>query len=917
MLGHPLPPMDSPSSPLSPYALVDGYPRLIISRSLVHCARFVIRMSQLRYTGVASVIEIQRSGYPVSLSHSDFLGRYRCIALSHPKLCTILAESSPADACKALLDAGPAIAGTAAAARASAVEAKASGAAWLSDLSAVVGKTRIFLKDHVMRTLEAPRLEASVKATLCLQRAARGMLARMVRSALAAHMPAASAVHVAIGRCDLPAASTALEALLATWSALRAPRHALVEGCRAEATELRGRVQELEEGLEAEAEALRELQLVLSKVSDGGEDPKAAFVKLKVAVNAAAATSKGLDPKLTQLITRAEEVLASCLSSLGVQPKDIPNSLRKSQKVGEDQGPEGGAAEGSGGGAPEQPPEDVAAPGGSKADLLAALEADVRRQEALQENERRMRQATIEKELVASASEATPSVELVKVRLCNDIDAESSTTKVVKGYSEAACGVMFSEGNAVSVLRRGGRALRDGLLKLGDVVIAVDGAPLNGERIAARLNAAPRESYELTVARTLGDSRAGAGKGEHSGWCHVIRAKDGRPLLGQWERRFWVVLEGHTLLFRDTKVGRVVKERTLHLKGAQVKTPVTVLNGKTLRQPPVIASFIERARFPLTFTWPNGEMDHDVVLAVATSADRAAWMKQLNKKVNELKALAPTEGWLMKKSGRKGNTGGGLAGMLTSGWKKRWFVLIQKDEEDGSGGTFSYYKTPTDRQALGTVVINECSQLFLASSGESNKPNSFCVTSLGWADSKPITTVLAAASNEELGRWMKATKRVISMSGGDVQTRSEMKRTVEARVSPQVANLIALSKLDREELLEVPLRKLYEVAAYLQLELTGELAQKATKKLKDKYELQAARTHIVDRLKAAVHEQEALEAAAVAVPRKRQNTTWEAKDQGMGGSGGGKGRARAPSVYEARPHKGGVGGGGRDYASLY
>ena len=85
--------MDSPSSPLSPYALVDGYPRLIISRSLVHCARFVIRMAQLRYTGVASVIEIQRSGYPVSLSHSDFLGRYRCIALSHPKLCAILAES--------------------------------------------------------------------------------------------------------------------------------------------------------------------------------------------------------------------------------------------------------------------------------------------------------------------------------------------------------------------------------------------------------------------------------------------------------------------------------------------------------------------------------------------------------------------------------------------------------------------------------------------------------------------------------------------------------------------------------------------------------------------------------------------------------------------------------------------------------
>ncbi|EOD19243.1 hypothetical protein EMIHUDRAFT_75491, partial [Emiliania huxleyi CCMP1516] len=31
---------------------------------------------QLRYTGVAAVVEIQRSGYPISYSHSNFIGRY-------------------------------------------------------------------------------------------------------------------------------------------------------------------------------------------------------------------------------------------------------------------------------------------------------------------------------------------------------------------------------------------------------------------------------------------------------------------------------------------------------------------------------------------------------------------------------------------------------------------------------------------------------------------------------------------------------------------------------------------------------------------------------------------------------------------------------------------------------------------------
>ena len=51
---------------------------------------------QLKYTGCAAVVEIQRSGYPVSLSHGEFLGRYRCIALSLPQLCSTIARASAA-----------------------------------------------------------------------------------------------------------------------------------------------------------------------------------------------------------------------------------------------------------------------------------------------------------------------------------------------------------------------------------------------------------------------------------------------------------------------------------------------------------------------------------------------------------------------------------------------------------------------------------------------------------------------------------------------------------------------------------------------------------------------------------------------------------------------------------------------------
>jgi len=40
---------------------------------------------QLRYTGVSAVVEIQRSGYPISLLKTDFVRRYRCCAFSEPQ----------------------------------------------------------------------------------------------------------------------------------------------------------------------------------------------------------------------------------------------------------------------------------------------------------------------------------------------------------------------------------------------------------------------------------------------------------------------------------------------------------------------------------------------------------------------------------------------------------------------------------------------------------------------------------------------------------------------------------------------------------------------------------------------------------------------------------------------------------------
>ena len=52
--------------------------------------------------------------------------------------------------------------------------------------------------------------------------------------------------------------------------------------------------------------------------------------------------------------------------------------------------------------------------------------------------------------------------------------------------------------------------------------------------------------------------------------------------------------------------------RVLPLKGGEVKTPITMLRGEQLKQPPVIANFLADGKFPLTLVWPQKEVDHDV-----------------------------------------------------------------------------------------------------------------------------------------------------------------------------------------------------------------------------------------------------------------------------------------------------------------
>ena len=419
-------------------------------------ASFVLR--QLRYTGVASVVKIQRSGYPVSMPHTDFIGRYRCIALTRPDLL----RGPPSVVCAALLESGPRLA-----------ELDAS-VNWLGSKAAQVGKTRIFMRDEVVRSLERPRLEATRKAAVALQRRARGRMARRVAAVVHMHHRGVTKVRGRMEALDPTGASDALDVLTAQWGAVSVPLKLSLNGdapllpvCQAEVRELELEIEALESGLEAEAEALVELQDALAAATTGkGKD---AYVQLKVAIQGAHEVSRGLRPELVEALAAAEEALTSTLAGLGLSPEAAKAALeklkqaqakqaetrmsrmlsRQSSVVEEDALAAAEAAAEAAEAAAQAAAEAQAAKDAEAARLaedarvaaeLAAWEAEVQRQAAEKERAHRAMVASLETELVASADGPEPTVTIIVVTLNNDIDTESSVPRQLVGYTEKSTG---------------------------------------------------------------------------------------------------------------------------------------------------------------------------------------------------------------------------------------------------------------------------------------------------------------------------------------------------------------------------------------------------------------------------------------------------------------------------------------------
>ena len=135
-------------------------------------------------------------------------------------------------------------------------------------------------------------------------------------------------------------------------------------------------------------------------------------------------------------------------------------------------------------------------------------------------------------------------------------------------------------------------------------------------------------------------------------WDSRVRRPDGSALPLNWPKKQWVVLDSSAKLSFYENRRTAKPNRVQPLKGGECKTPILTLRGETLKQPPVIASYIADSKFPLTLTWPQKQIDHDLVLAATTSEERSKWVKALNKTLKALREAAPTAGWLVKQGGR-------------------------------------------------------------------------------------------------------------------------------------------------------------------------------------------------------------------------------------------------------------------------
>ncbi|KAL1518830.1 hypothetical protein AB1Y20_003107 [Prymnesium parvum] len=582
---------------------------------------------------------------------------------------------------------------------------------WFSSLNIQAGLTKVFMRNELLQQLERPRRAARGKAALSVQKFARRRLARRVAAMVRLHVARLRGVHAALRRLsdDRSAAAVEkvllesrekLEALAEIWEASTLPPtlHASLAWRARQLREQQAEQKSLDERLSAEVEATAGLLAVLAKETSTSKE---AFLLLKAATHHARSMDAGLTSNLHDAVKRTEAAIDSRFSS-----------------------------------------------------MLEEWEEEVKRAEAAREVERMARCKEQETKYVTSWD---GSVELVTVQLRNGVDPKSVTLKQLTGFSDSL-GVVLNEMNVVEYLKGGGTAMLDAQLAAGDVLLAVDGAALNGRRAAEVIAERNLPTVSVVVARpidTRPERKAELPSGDFTGWLHVVRAKvtfKGMVPLHA-SRKVWVVVQGSTFQLHEEQSRPDAKgERPLNLCNAVCK-PYQKPKGGGRHHIPVVAEMYARNLFPFKVSWCAAEYDFELVFGAPTREDRTAWVKAMEDAIES----APFKGWLTKRQPPRTGLG---AKLFKTGWDRQWFDLqFPQGELDAS---LSIYDDPASMSPIGIVPLNKDSELTLCSKfAAKGMPHVLLLTTPVNQDAKPVETFLACDSKAEMEKWKNALTRAL------------------------------------------------------------------------------------------------------------------------------------------------------------
>jgi hypothetical protein len=425
--------------------------------------------------------------------------------------------------------------------------------------------------------------------------------------------------------------------------------------------------------------------------------------------------------------------------------------------------------------------------------------------------ERKAKERVAERKAAAAAvsnPEGDGGMESLTVDVRND-------TRQGKGI-----GLEINSMNTIVGVIKGSLAHKDGKLKIGDIITAVDGIPVKGKKLISAMDE-KATVYKFTISRVkevaAQDQAPTDALVDMEGWLFHVTARDGRAL--KLPKKRWVVLQGTTISWYDEIKAAEVNSQSL--EGAVCTLP---LRSTNYAMTPAMKAFAEMRQFPFMLSWPNGAVKEEIVFAASTSSDRAAWANVIKESIGRAKTGAPTKGWLWKEGGRR-------SGVSFAGWKRRWFVLPQP----GATGEQSicYFDTPTSSASKGEIMLRG-SDVFVPKEVRGIKKgyeNNFCLASEATEKGKPVTlcTLLAASNAEERDMWVKSIAEVIKsidtvvapakpVASSDSKPRPG-KAGADAGASGvqsgNTVNLEQMKMLDVDELLTLRPKQLKNVLEYM------------------------------------------------------------------------------------------------------